>query len=1218
MLSRVVVLLGVLVFLGLLAGPPVGSASVTNLWASDDVGLALNHFDPTDVLYVSGTNSFTGAAYVCVVPASQTSGACPGAWGQTLVVTPGGFGLAFYGVLLSPPPLVRGEWRILGDNGPDPASDIVSQPFEVSCEHSGCNVPPAVTPDLRAAMKHAAQGSLIGHSLGCGLMAALSVAVTAVPTYAFLVVSGFPLGAGATIAISLGAGVAAAALPATDPRDIAMGALFSYFCKNAKETLPLVADPPDPNYTLIAQPARGVIPPGGDSRFSGLLDELNWMQANTQALLHSVERFDGASEANDTDFMRLQAVAAGQYALEISRALRGAADEARALASALATEGPEFTDPLLSQDEIDDLLVIHTRLSTSGFTTDEIAILQDAGFSTEQIAEALEALSQDFSGTPAGISRLEALEQIAAAYENAIAGFDFVGRSYSAIADTLAASANRPPVAVDDTLDTARDTAGTLDVLANDSDPDGDPLTVAGSTNGINGIVSCSAAGSCTYTPELMFTGNDSFTYTISDGRGGTSTASVAVTVLSPGNRSPVAVADTGETVGATPATIDVLANDTDPDGDELTVTGTRSVFRGTASCTPTGSCTYTPNPDFTSGEGSFIYDIADGRGGTASATVRITIRSTRPTAAFTAAPTQGFRSVTVSFDASASSDANGTIETYRWEFGDGATATGPIVEHTYEGRGTYNAFLTVTDDDGETGISGRQIFVTTEQDLDLPICGDADGSETPFQRPCPAPFTYTEDVQLFRVPGTGSVDVRFDFIDRAAALANELVAVRVDDGSGSIDGLLPGEDGYSALALERAQVVFPGGSGAATPDVTMRFTGGDFLVFGIAQASLAQLRLNNPSNSAVNGNSAFFSLMALNPDGIQHMVGWEQQTGGFVQFSFEDLLGGGDFDYDDITWNVYGLQPLAPESSVGPESTDDTLVTDEDTTGQRDVLANDTGPSLTVVAFTQGAHGTVSCAQAGICTYTPMLNYSGPDSFTYTASNVDGDDTATVHVTINPVNDPPDAVGDSASTPQGVAKDVSVLANDSDPDGNTLSVAGNTQGANGTVSCTAAGICAYTPSAGYVGPDSFTYTVSDGHGGTATATVGITVTPVSQVGVSGKGVFNTGGNGKVTFTLSSTAVKLAQSSGRKFTFDGTVASAVGGAGTATVTGSGKWNGASGYTFEITVVDRGSPGYRKGDTITVVIRNPSGSPVFSWGPERLKTGDIVVTAGSSA
>ena len=124
------------------------------------------------------------------------------------------------------------------------------------------------------------------------------------------------------------------------------------------------------------------------------------------------------------------------------------------------------------------------------------------------------------------------------------------------------------------------------------------------------------------------------------------------------------------------------------------------------------------------------------------------------------------------------------------------------------------------------------------------------------------------------------------------------------------------------------------------------------------------------------------------------------------------------------------------------------------------------------------------------------------------------------------PSNDPPVAVDDSASTPQGVPTDVKVLANDSDPDGDALSVTANTQGANGSVSCTAV-VCTYTPNAGYVGPDSFTYTVSDGHGGTATATVSVTVTVT--VGVSGKGTFNTGGNGKVYFTLSSTAVSLAQ-----------------------------------------------------------------------------------------
>ena len=73
------------------------------------------------------------------------------------------------------------------------------------------------------------------------------------------------------------------------------------------------------------------------------------------------------------------------------------------------------------------------------------------------------------------------------------------------------------------------------------------------------------------------------------------------------------------------------------------------------------------------------------------------------------------------------------------------------------------------------------------------------------------------------------------------------------------------------------------------------------------------------------------------------------------------------------------------------------------------------------------------------------------------------------------------------------------MLANDTDVDGDTLTVTGSTNGAHGTVTCTTAGVCTYTPAANYNGPDCFTYTVSDGHGGTATGTVSVTVTPVND-----------------------------------------------------------------------------------------------------------------------
>ena len=89
---------------------------------------------------------------------------------------------------------------------------------------------------------------------------------------------------------------------------------------------------------------------------------------------------------------------------------------------------------------------------------------------------------------------------------------------------------NDPPVAVDDSDTTPADTPVTIDVLNNDADSDGDMVTVNSVTQGAHGSVTYNAAN-VTYTPSANFTGTDSFTYTISDGNGGTDTASVTITV---------------------------------------------------------------------------------------------------------------------------------------------------------------------------------------------------------------------------------------------------------------------------------------------------------------------------------------------------------------------------------------------------------------------------------------------------------------------------------------------------------------------------------------------------------------------------------------------------------------------------------------------------------------------------------------------------------------
>ena len=98
--------------------------------------------------------------------------------------------------------------------------------------------------------------------------------------------------------------------------------------------------------------------------------------------------------------------------------------------------------------------------------------------------------------------------------------------------------------------------------------------------------------------------------------------------------------------------------------------------------------------------------------------------------------------------------------------------------------------------------------------------------------------------------------------------------------------------------------------------------------------------------------------------------------------------------------------------------------------------------------------------------------------------------------------NGAPVAVNDTATTAEDTAATIAVLANDSDPNGDTLSVTATTQGAHGAVTLVS-GVVRYTPAANYAGPDSFTYTIGDGNGGTDTGTVTVTVTPVNDTPVA-------------------------------------------------------------------------------------------------------------------
>jgi outer membrane protein OmpA-like peptidoglycan-associated protein len=186
---------------------------------------------------------------------------------------------------------------------------------------------------------------------------------------------------------------------------------------------------------------------------------------------------------------------------------------------------------------------------------------------------------------------------------------------------------NRPPVAVNDTFTVPFNTSGNIfDVLANDSDPDGDALTITAVGSPAHGVAVVTA-GKVSYTATSGYAGTDTFTYSIADGKGGTASATVVVTVQGPPNHAPIAQNDTYVVdQNSTNNSLNVLANDSDPDGDSLTIATVGAVAHGTASIV-NNRISYTPVAGYAGSDG-FTYTIADGRGGSATATVAITVRA--------------------------------------------------------------------------------------------------------------------------------------------------------------------------------------------------------------------------------------------------------------------------------------------------------------------------------------------------------------------------------------------------------------------------------------------------------------------------------------------------------------------------------------------------------------------------------------------------------------
>ncbi len=195
---------------------------------------------------------------------------------------------------------------------------------------------------------------------------------------------------------------------------------------------------------------------------------------------------------------------------------------------------------------------------------------------------------------------------------------------------TVLAAGNSAPDAIADTATTTQGAAVTINALANDLDADGDALTVTSVSKPQFGTTNTDGQ-SITYTPNADFVGVDSFTYFITDGRGGSAAGSVTVTVngVTGLNQQPTVANDSAMTTQGTPVVIDVLGNDSDPDGDALTITLASQPSNGTATV-DNEAIVYTPTASFV-GTDTFTYKVSDGKGGMATATVTVTVMQDNP-----------------------------------------------------------------------------------------------------------------------------------------------------------------------------------------------------------------------------------------------------------------------------------------------------------------------------------------------------------------------------------------------------------------------------------------------------------------------------------------------------------------------------------------------------------------------------------------------------------
>ncbi|EOV3440896.1 tandem-95 repeat protein [Vibrio parahaemolyticus] len=568
------------------------------------------------------------------------------------------------------------------------------------------------------------------------------------------------------------------------------------------------------------------------------------------------------------------------------------------------------------------------------------------------------------------------------------------------------------PVAdiVADKATVVEDTSTVIKVLGNDTfEGDGKVVSLDTNNGPANGTVSVNPDGSVTYTPNDNYVGKDTFTYIVTSG--GVSESTTVNVDVTPVNDAPVAKDDTATTQEDTAVTIDVLPNDTDVDGDKLSIqSASVPEAQGKVEIVD-GKLVFTPAENF-NGDAEITYTVTDGEL-TDAAKVTVTVN-----------PVNDAPTIKVDAVESITEDAVST---------DTVVAT-----LTVRDTDTPEDQLTVSLENNSNGY-----FVLVGNEVKLTQAGvDA---------------VNNDELNLKDLTISASVS---DGVNPTANDSDSLIVKRVNDAP-TVENAIADQELSEDFATY-------------TIDLNDAFKDSDSAL-----------------NFSVSGNSNVLVSIENGIATISPTADWN----GSETLTFTATDPSGESISQTVNFTVAPVADIVADKA--------TVV--EDTPTIIKVLGNDTfeddGKVVSLDTNNGPANGTVSVNPDGSVTYTPNDNYVGKDTFTYIVTSGGVSESTTVNVDVTPVNDAPVAKDDTATTQEDTAVTIDVLPNDTDVDGDKLSIqSASVPSDQGTVEIVD-GKLVFTPAKNFHGDAEITYTVSDG-ALTGQATVKVTVNAVNDTPV--------------------------------------------------------------------------------------------------------------------